>query len=214
MNNELYHNLKNEMNNLNEFSKRIYSKKEEANESHSKAYGDMKCKERIVEFLDSQRKDMLSEYDWVKKLFENIMEIVLGVGVVVIMIALLGLLADKPFILQFPIIAFEFFGGILISGVIANKLAYKINEKILKKIEGSKEYIELSEKIDEAKKELELSRAKVDRKNKILKWQEGMYKQVAEERNKRKAFINYLENKCNPKEKTGNYSRKFRKQSS
>ena len=81
----------------------------------------------------------------------------------------------------------------------------------MKKIESSKEYIELSEKIDEAKKELELSRAKVDRKNKILKWQEGMYKQVTEERNKRKAFINYLENKCNPKEKTGNYSRKFRK---
>lgn len=211
MNNELYHNLKNEMNSLNEFSKRIYSRKEVADKSYSKAYVDMKHKERIVEDLSGKRKDMLSKHDWVKKLFENIIEIVFAIIAIVIMCVLSDGLAGTPLILKFPIIVIGYLGGILGGGVIANKLEYKINEKFLKKIESSKEYIELSEKIDEAKKELELSRAKVDRKNKILKWQEGMYKQVTEERNKRKAFINYLENKCNPKEKTGNYSRKFRK---
>lgn len=210
MYNDLYNRVKDEVVNLDKFLEKISFNHKEASDAYKEARDDSYNKSSFVESLRNQKHKMLSKNKWIADI----------VGY----ITLIGSATIFAFLIVSPLshITNLFWGpalkGILFcAGVfgtlyITARTEYIVREIIRNKIKNTKEYKELLEEIKKAEKELELSSKIEERKHKILKWQEGICKQIAKKRDDKRAILNYLDNEINPKERTGNYSRKFKKQ--
>ena len=205
MYNELYNKVKDEVVNLDKFLEKISSNHKEASDAYREARADSFNKRKSVDSLNKQQKEMLSKYKWVA----DIVGYITLVGTTIIWAFLIFATFShiSSHILRIVLTGVEFCAGLLgILGITA-WTEYEAREKIKNKIKNTKEYKELSKKIEEAQKELKLSSKKAKRKYKILKWQEGICKQITKKRDDKRAVLNYLDNEINPKERTGNYSR-------
>lgn len=210
---DLYEKIKDEEDKLNTFLRIINFENKVAYEYFNLAKQNRDAQKDLVDELLVKKNKMLSKHN----LIVNVIKIITVLGLSVcafigwlLMIHLLLINNIAPN-LAGAILAVGLFGGCVLASSISILLDFKIKKKFLKKIENSSEYKELLGKINKAEIQLALANKRVKRKEKIYKWQKGMYNQVVLMRDKKRALLNYIDNEMNSKETAVHKSRVFKK---